>query len=90
MKKPFKGKIYHWKKIYFNREETEKYYRESAGLGYCISGFRSPEPRFGNYWLTSWVMKHYKNGSIETRNSRYKLIGKEKESKSRVVLYVTN
>lgn len=77
MKKPFKGKIYRWKKYFFPREEVEKYYGESAGLGYCIAGYQTETPRLGSSWRTSWVVKHHKNGSIETRNSRYKLVGKE-------------
>lgn len=29
--KPYKGKIYHWKRVFFDCED--------AGLGYCIYGY---------------------------------------------------
>jgi hypothetical protein len=77
--KPFKGKLYYWKKVQIDhREEAEKYYGESIGLGYFISAFKDTPPRIGNWWRTSWVVKHNKNGDIETRNSRYHLVGKER------------
>ena len=79
MAKPFKGKIYHWKKVPIERKEDwELLYGETLGLGYVIQGFLTETPRLGSRWRTSWVVKHFKNGSIETRNSRYKLVGKER------------
>lgn len=77
MSKPYRGKIYHWKKTTFDKTIVEDYYGESAGLGYVIEGFQTKEPRLGSRWRTSWVVKHTKTGWIETRNSRYKLVGPE-------------
>lgn len=74
--KPFKGKLYHWYKQPFDVKENEGYYKESVGLGYIIVGYRTKEPKLGTYWQTSWVVKH-KDGYVETRNSVYKLVGKE-------------
>lgn len=79
MVKPFKGNLYHWRKIYFDMKEIGERYKEDPGLGYVIHGHLDPVPRFGNWWRTSWVVKHDIDGNIETRNSHYTLIGDEIE-----------
>lgn len=68
--KPFKGSIENWSKMECN-----------GGLGYFILGTFLDHPEFGKkYTNTSWVEKHDENtGYIETRNSRYQLIGQEKK-----------
>lgn len=75
--KPFKGKIYHWNKRTFDKDSAEKFYGEDCGLGYVIEGYRTDPPKFGSWFHTSWVVKHFENGMIETRNSHYELVGEE-------------
>ena len=75
--KPYRGKIYNWHKHSFDVKSAEEFYGESVGLGYVIYGFRTKEPRMGSRYHTSWVVKHLPSGWITTRNSRYKLVGKE-------------
>lgn len=75
--KPFKGIIYHWWKVPFDKEEVSEYYGGvNVGLGYCIAGYKSDPAQLGTFWRTSWVVKQSKNGYIETRNSRYRLVKK--------------
>lgn len=64
--KPHKGKISDWFKL-----------PSSHGLGYYIMGQFHNHPDFGSKFTnTSWVEKHdVETGEIETRNSRYTLIG---------------
>lgn len=69
MEKPHKGKIHRWYKV----KGTNK------GLGYRIAG----EHENGSWIFTSYVVLHHTslespNQEIETRNSRYTLIGYEK------------
>lgn len=66
--KPHKGSISDWYKL-----------PTSRGLGYYIMGQFQDHPDFGKKFTnTSWVEKHdLKTGEIETRNSRYTLIGPE-------------
>jgi hypothetical protein len=74
--KPHKGKLYSWKKVPIERrEDWELLYGESLGLGYVITGFTTKTPKLGSMWRTSWVVSHRDN-EIETRNSRYTLVGK--------------
>lgn len=64
--KPHKGKIESWQ-----RKECER------GLGYYITGRFVDHPQFAGEWgHTSWVEKH-DGQEIETRNSRYTLVGEE-------------
>ncbi len=68
MDKPHKGNISGWSKV-----------ECSHGLGYYIMGWFENHPDFSpKYTNTSWVEKHdTETGEIETRNSRYRLIGDE-------------
>lgn len=75
--KPHKGKIYHWCKEHFDKGDFEERYCEPAGLGYYIFGYKSNPPKLGNAFHTSIVIAHSSSGEIETRNSRYTLIGPE-------------
>lgn len=76
--KPFKGKIYHWIKQPFDKEKVAAYYEEDAGLGYTIFGYTTETPKLGTWYRTSWVVKHDELlGMIETRNSKYQLVGPE-------------
>lgn len=65
-----KGSIENWFKLPCSKDK---------GLGYYIVGDFLNHPDFGNKTTnTSWVEKHdVDSGEIETRNSRYTLIGKE-------------
>jgi hypothetical protein len=66
--KPHKGQIKNWFK-----SETEGF-----GLGYRIRGEFVDHPEFGNArsGVTSYVVAHDEaTGEIETRNSRYTLVG---------------
>jgi len=68
--KPHKGKITNW--------TTQPV--QDCGLGYLIVGEFVNHPDFGNApnGHTSWVEKHDREtGEIETRNSRYTLVGPE-------------
>jgi hypothetical protein len=76
--KPFKGKIYHWHKHYIDKDLVLNVYNEDGGLGYLILGYTTKHPHMDSWKRTSWVVKHNKNGDIETRNSRYHLVGKER------------
>lgn len=81
--KQFKGDLFHWNKIFFDKEKvSKKYGGEDVGLGYCIEGYRTKEPELGTYWQTSWVVKQNIDGSIETRNSLYQVFGDEQPSRS--------
>lgn len=81
--KPFKGVIFNWNKIYFDKDKaSEKYDGEDTGLGYCLEGYRTAEPRLGTYWRTSWVVKHETDEIIETRNSFYQVLGEEGPSRN--------
>lgn len=66
--KPHCGRIEHW-----HREECD------AGLGYLIIGTFVDHPEFGgDRGHTSYVVSHnMDSGEIETRNSRYTLVGAE-------------
>lgn len=68
--KPHKGTISRWHKSPCER-----------GLGYMINGILDshPDPDLsGQFCHTSWVEKHDEaTGEIETRNSRYTLVGPE-------------
>lgn len=68
MDKPHKGTITRWykRKTYADR-----------GLGYVIVG-DFDHVDFGRVFTsTSWVVAHGDDGEVETRNSRYTLIGPE-------------
>ena len=66
MDKPHKGSIKNWSKI-----ETDN------GLGFYIKGIFVDHPSLTDgYSQTSWVVAQDGN-EIETRNSRYTLIGEE-------------
>jgi len=69
--KPHMGSIQHW----------HKYECGTKGLGYLIRGQFIDHPYFaGEYGQTSYVVAHDEaTGEIETRNSRYKLVGKPTE-----------
>lgn len=68
--KAFKGSIKNWSK---------RHCCPDHGLGYIIEGEFVDHPRFaGAYGHTSWVVSHDPStGHIETRNSRYVLLGEE-------------
>jgi len=77
--KPHKGNIHLWKKLPLTEDQIARcheIYKESPGLGYLITGWPDGHPRFSNWIRTSWVVKHEGN-EIETRNSRYTLVGDE-------------
>ena len=65
-----KGRIENWSKHFVN---------ENYGLGYIILGrFLDHEDFAFQRGHTSWVVAHDKEtGEVETRNSRYTLVGKE-------------
>ncbi len=78
--KPFKGHIDQWWKDYGN--PPEKY--ASFGLGYIIRGRSIDHPEYGGmggvladtWFHTSYVVAHNEEtGEIETRNSKYTLVG---------------
>jgi hypothetical protein len=67
--KPHMGRIQNWRRV-----------DDAGGLGYVIVGRMLDHERFkGSYNAhTSYVVKHdEKTGEIETRNSRYTLVGPE-------------
>jgi hypothetical protein len=68
--KTHKGSIKDWVKLPI---------RDCPGLGYIICGtFVDHEDFGGRYGHTSYVVEHDETtGEIETRNSRYTLVGKE-------------
>lgn len=78
MTKPFKGNLYHWRKV-----ACDAYGYDTPTLGaegyYYILGFRHEHLRkLGTIRATSRVLNHNKEtGEIETLNSTYKLIGDE-------------
>lgn len=81
--KSLKGVLYHWNKLYFDKEKaSKKYDGEDIGLGYCIEGYKTSEPKLGSYWRTSWVVRQDSDGMVETRNSFYQVIGEEGESRN--------
>ncbi len=79
--KPHKGKILNWRKVPFDAAAVSAAYDEDVGLGYVVWGDAIEHPVYnGAPWFrTSWVMFHDElTGEIETRNSRYTLVGPEK------------
>lgn len=68
--KPHQGKIHRWSKMHVG---------DDYGLGWCVYGDAEDHPFFGNATIrTSYVVKHDEaTGEIETRNSRYTLVGPE-------------
>lgn len=68
--KPHKGVLHHW---------SRRHIDEDLGLGWCAYGFNHAHPDWGGGVMrTSYVVKHDEaTGEIETRNSRYTLIGPE-------------
>lgn len=70
MSKPHKGCIDKWRKDWI-RPDIRK------GLGYMVVGTSVGHPEFVGWIHTSYVVKHVGN-EIETRNSRYTLIGEER------------
>lgn len=64
MEKPHKGRIEHWTKVSYSN-------------GDIVCGRALDHPAFAGHNIhTSYVLKHDKaTGEIETRNSRYTLIG---------------
>lgn len=74
--KPHKGRITNWSKEYIPNCE---------GLGYIINGTCNSHPNFEtNKWFhTSWVVSFTgpaegeTTSEIETKNSRYTLVGEE-------------
>lgn len=83
MSKPFRGIIYHWWKVTFDKDAVAAHFGEDVGEGYCIAGYLTDPPHRGSYWRTSWVLKEYPNEyqdhMIETRNSIYELQKKAKK-----------
>lgn len=71
--KPFNGSIQNW-------QRDGGFCSAGDGLGYVIYGEFLNHPVFGRkYTYTSYVVAWDKEtGMVETRNSRYKLIGEEK------------
>ena len=75
MEKPHRGAIKNW----------QREYRSKTGLGYII--IREFVDNAGQRKSTSYVLKHDEaTGEIETRNSRYTLLGQEKYPASRTVI----
>lgn len=68
--KPHKGSISHWSKLPIDTD---------FGLGFCVYGHNAAHPDWGRGVMrTSYVVKHDEaTGEIETRNSRYTLVGPE-------------
>lgn len=67
--KPYFGRITDWRKAPAV---------SGNGLGYVIEGRFLDHPLIKGLGHTSWVVKHDMNtGEIETRNSRYTLVGEE-------------
>lgn len=83
--KPYKGKIYNWRKDYFDQDDIRGHYPgENLGLGFFIQGDSVGHPEFTGVsgFHTSWVVKvsepdKFGDREIETRNSRYKPVGEE-------------
>lgn len=73
--KPHKGSISDWQKVMI---PFEHYYDgEAVGLGYFIVGRFVTHPDFaGRRGHTSYIVAHdAMPGEVETRNSRYTLVG---------------
>lgn len=70
--KPHNGDITNWYKYYLG-----SLYDYPTGLGYIIVGHYIHHNRFyGSNGHTSYVVSHNEQtGEIETRNSRYRLVG---------------
>ena len=71
--KPFKGTITNWYKVPCG---------DDLGLGYVIYGYTPDHPEFAGmgdgdtYFHTSYIVAHNEEtGDVETRNSRYRVIG---------------
>ena len=80
MSKPYRGELFHWRRVPFDAKKMSEFYNEDVGLGYTVAGFTTETPKLGSSWRTSWVVRFEDRGStsiIETRNSLYKLIGPE-------------
>lgn len=80
--KPHRGKITDWWRAEIDLELHRKHFPgEDLGPGYYIRGTFVGHPIFG--WspnsYTSWIVKHDEvTGEVETRNSRYTLVGPER------------
>lgn len=72
IEKPFHGRIKDWARL----RSTDR------GLGYLIIGEFLDHPKFaGKQGHTSYIVKHdEETGEIETRNSRYLLVGPEQRA----------
>ena len=70
VEKPHKGSITSWSKLHID---------DTFGLGWCAIGHNAEHLDFGSGVIrTSYVVKHDEaTGEIETRNSRYTLVGPE-------------
>lgn len=80
--KPHKGEIHDWWREGFDTDAAREQYEEDIGLGFVIRGVVLNHPNFGNtsggFFHTSWVVKYDEvTKEIETRNSRYTLVGPE-------------
>lgn len=80
--KPYKGEIIGWYRESFDVERNKAHYREDVGLGFIVRGTFVDHPKYGfsPRSSTSWIVNESKpdaegNRMIETRNSRYKLLG---------------
>lgn len=82
LEKPHKGKLYNWCKLPFPKEEWIRQRlltEDEGGLGYVIFGMTSAHT-LRDYKRTSWVVEHDPvTGEIETNNSRYTLVGDERD-----------
>lgn len=81
--KPFKGNIHNWRRIEMPDAQFAAMVDagESPGLGYVVAGEPDGHPDFHGWMRPSYIVKHNEEtGEIETRNSRYKLIGPENRS----------
>ncbi len=67
MEKPHKGRIGRWTRITTLNDKV------------CVAGLALEHPEFGGHYMrTSYLVSHdEETGEIETRNSRYTLVGKE-------------
>jgi len=80
--KPYNGEIHSWQKIPFDTKKYTEIYKEDAGLGYVITGHVLHHPHYSwkSPFHTSLVVSfNEETGEVETRNSRYKVIGPERK-----------